>query len=1265
MPPVFQSAFLVFFLILFVPIQSFGYLQIEFLREISDVGKKAAQRRLNEPRAIALDAAGKMYIADTAANRVIVLEQDGTMLRTWGTKGDKPGQFRSPSGIAVDEDAYIYVSDTKNHRIQVFNAGGAFVRNFGQKGDGDREFSSPAGIAVRRGLLYVADTGNNRVQILTTDGIFVREITVSGEKDAMNAPTAVAIDTQNRIYVLDTDNNKIRIFDSNGAQLLQFGSGGRGAEGFDSPLGMAVDGYGAVYVSDTGNYKLKKFDQHGKLVASAGSEGDGPGRFRQLFGLAVDAENKLYVLDAGRNALQVFSCECEGQPLQPASPPASLSLNKEVRGEVNGIAFDKRAWALVNDTISAVGVYGGRTIGSRGSEPGLLKNPRGLAFDDSGRFWVADTGNDRLQKFSIEGNLLQVIGRSGSGEGEFRSPSSVAISTKGNIFVADTGNKRVQVFSGKGMFLGAFGKSGKTSQLQEPVDLAVTGDENVYVVDRATDRVAKYDGNGTLVWEIKKTGKLEGEFNGPTNISVSPEGELYVLDAGNSRIQVFDTNGQFLRKFGSEGEGPGQFKEPQGLALDGGLRLYVGDRGNSRVQIFTLRQTPAMPKEVTAQSRSNEVQLNWKGNGESYLEQYTVYRSDAATGPFKVVGTAAEPFFVDKGLASNRAFYYAISSKAKEGNESVPSPVLSAVTPKLIPSVPKKVKIEALEKQITLSWLPNLEPFMNHYAVYRSKQPSSGFELLGKADRTVYVDTGLADETFYYYQITAVGKEGDESPTSEVVFISTPKGSLSLPPIEISKVEMGQLFSSAYKYYESHPLGKVIISNNTDIAYPKVKLSFSIKDFMDFPTELEIENLPAKQQRELLLKPVFNNKILEVTENTPLQSEIAITFYAGGEPKTVARTFPVMLYERHAMVWDVKAKLGAFVTAKDTPVVDFSRSAIRPYVDAYPNLHQSIIYARVVFDALGVLGLKYIIDPSSPFQDFSENSAVVDYVQYPRDTLTRKSGDCDDLSILFAACMENIGIETAFIDVPGHVFIMFNTGISENEKATLGFPDKLVSYQGTAWVPVEMTMVGSSFTRAWQKAAEEYREWSAKGKADIVSTEKAWELFKPATLPHTEQRSPKVSKEEIEAKFKDELESLGRQRLANLSTEYLDALKKKPNDTNAMDQLGILYGENGLLAEALEQFQKILAVDKNNAQALNNIGNINFLQERLEDAKLAYEGSLKASPDDTGVMVNLARVLLRMGKKSESKTLFENAISADPRIIRQHGDMSTALGIAK
>jgi len=151
------------------------------------------------------------------------------------------------------------------------------------------------------------------------------------------------------------------------------------------------------------------------------------------------------------------------------------------------------------------------------------------------------------------------------------------------------------------------------------------------------------------------------------------------------------------------------------------------------------------------------------------------------------------------------------------------------------------------------------------------------------------------------------GKRGTRATERRGVRLDA-KAPLTEPPIEISRIEINEIFAAAYKYYETHPLGKVVITNNTDQTHTKVKLGFAIKGFIDFPAEIEIAEITPKQRVELQLKPVFSNKILDVTENSPLQSEISLTYDVAGVATAVTRSFPVTLYERHAIQWDQKAK---------------------------------------------------------------------------------------------------------------------------------------------------------------------------------------------------------------------------------------------------------------------------------------------------------------------------------------------------------------------
>ncbi len=1236
--------------------------QVEFVQEIGNPSAKKDKRFFNEARAMAA-AGDRFVVADTDGHRIVVTDQNGNVLRTWGEKGSQPGQFRSPAGIAVDERGIVYVSDTGNHRIQVFDAEGKLLRVFGSKGSGARELNDPAGLDVANDLLYVADTGNRRVLVMTVEGIAMGRLN-RGEEE-LKKPVDVAVDSRNRVYVLDGGANLVVVYNADGSTVGRIGAPVQDSPGLDEPGGIAVDKFGCVYVADTGNGKLKKYDVVGKLAAHAGSKGTGLGQFLEPVGIAIDRYGRPAVLDAEKNTIQVFTTERGAlKPLPEASPLPTVAALRQFPGEPTALAAAGAPWMLSSSVMSELTGTAPRMYGIEGSKQGQLKKARGFAIDGDGNLWIADTGNDRVQKFGPDGSFLQSIGEGGSRDGQFDDPSGIAVTKRGKVVVADTGNNRIQVFSARGVFLNAFGKSGKLSgQFAEPVDVAVDAGENIYVVDRENARIAKYDVNGKLLWEAGKRGENAGQFEKPENIAVSPDNEVYVLDAGNNRVQVFGGDGKFLRLFGSEGAEPGMFREPLGMALQDGLVLFVGDRGNKRVQALQLRHTTAVPAGVAAQERPNEIQISWKQNKESYLEGYRVYRADSGTDEFTLLATVSDAFYNDRGLPSNKAYRYRVSSRAREGHESTGSEPLIASTPKLVPAEPKNLNVEAREKQAVLSWLPNTEPFMSHYRVYR-KSRTGEFEKIGKTDQPLYVDKPLTDETEYVYHVTAVGKEDDESAPTEDVAVLTPKASLTAPPLDMAKVDLGALFASAYKYYEAHPLGTVVIRNTTDKDFAQVKLSFTIRNFMDFPTEVVIPSIAAKEEVSLPLRPVLNNKILDVTENTPLQSEIALTYFEDGEPKVLTRTFPLTLYERHAMTWDVKEKIGAFVTPKDPAVAEFSRGIVQQYVDAYPVLPSPMVYGRAIYDALGVMGLAYIVDPSSPFGEFSEKAASVDYLQYPRDTLARKSGDCDDLSVLFAASLENIGIGTALVDVPGHVFVIFNTGVSSGDKAALGVPDNaVVAHRGTLWIPVEMTMVGTSFTKAWQRAADEYLEWSVKGKAEIIELQTAWEQFHPVTLPPETPKTAAVKREQIEAKYPGEVETLIQQRLELLAGVHLAALKKNPKDTQALGRLGILYGEHGKYQEALEQFQKLLALDQQNALALNNSGNVYFLQERLDDARQAYEAALAIEPADTGILVNLSRVLLRGGKKDLARKRFLEAMNMDPRVGRRQAGLAAELGV--
>ena len=149
------------------------------------------------------------------------------------------------------------------------------------------------------------------------------------------------------------------------------------------------------------------------------------------------------------------------------------------------------------------------------------------------------------------------------------------------------------------------------------------------------------------------------------------------------------------------------------------------------------------------------------------------------------------------------------------------------------------------------------------------------------------------------------------------------------------------------------------------------------------------------------------------------------------------------------------------------------------------------------------------MDPSTPYIEYSKNKQAVDYLQFPNQTMGFKAGDCDDLSILYCALLESVGvIRTAFITVPEHIFMAFSLDISRGIREELLAPEDLIIKEGTAWIPLEVTERKGGFLAAWQLGARQWREQSAKGQAGFFSLADAWK----ATSPWASRPPPTLSR---------------------------------------------------------------------------------------------------------------------------------------------------------
>ncbi len=236
------------------------------------------------------------------------------------------------------------------------------------------------------------------------------------------------------------------------------------------------------------------------------------------------------------------------------------------------------------DNLAFFGNFGqtfGGYVGNTGSGDGDFISPKGLAAANSPYLYVADSGNNRIQKFQLIGNTWQYNakwGSTGAGVGQFNNPLGVAVDAAGYVYVADSNNQRVQVFSDTGTYQRTI-----TGNFDNPMGLAVRG--NAVYVTGSNDQVQILNKDtGAAIGNFGAPGTGIGQFNDPIGITFDAAGSIYIADAGNDRVQKFQLIGNSAAYVATIGQG--FFNYPTDIFVDASGYVYVSDYWNNKVQIW-------------------------------------------------------------------------------------------------------------------------------------------------------------------------------------------------------------------------------------------------------------------------------------------------------------------------------------------------------------------------------------------------------------------------------------------------------------------------------------------------------------------------------------------------------------------------------------------------------------------------------------------------------------------------------------------------------
>jgi DNA-binding beta-propeller fold protein YncE len=271
-------------------------------------GQGAGTGQFNEPRGLATDGTGNLYVVDSKNNRVQKLSPTGSVLKVWGSQGADEGQFKDPCGIAVGPDGNVYVADTWNHRIQKFDGNGQFLLAWAAENPG---FWGPRGVAVSPdGKVFVTDTGNKRVVAFTADGTFVDSWGTEGSKPGqLIEPVGIGVDGEGNVVVADTGNRRLQFFRPDGTHVRE--SAVFGWDEFYTEPYLSVRGEDTL-VTDSYNHRFARY-RSANFAGSWGKSGSGAGDFNRPIGIAADATGNVYVSDTFNHRIQKFRLPEDGQ----------------------------------------------------------------------------------------------------------------------------------------------------------------------------------------------------------------------------------------------------------------------------------------------------------------------------------------------------------------------------------------------------------------------------------------------------------------------------------------------------------------------------------------------------------------------------------------------------------------------------------------------------------------------------------------------------------------------------------------------------------------------------------------------------------------------------------------------------------------------------------------------------------------------------------------------------------------------------------------
>jgi tetratricopeptide (TPR) repeat protein len=447
-------------------------------------------------------------------------------------------------------------------------------------------------------------------------------------------------------------------------------------------------------------------------------------------------------------------------------------------------------------------------------------------------------------------------------------------------------------------------------------------------------------------------------------------------------------------------------------------------------------------------------------------------------------------------------------------------------------------------------------------------------------------------------------------------------------PLLITEASLASLFPSLMLHYASSPTGSVTVKNPLAEPALKVRASVTIPRFMDFASEAPaVASLAPGASAVFALTLPLNRSVLELQEDMTVQAKIDVAWSQGGAEQTVSRIVTATVHRNTALTWDDTAKIASFVTPNEEVVNGFARRALAPAGEEKKLLlSPKLFQAMRICDTLGAHGITYVEDPASPISKSLGKTEVVDTVQLPRTTLFNRAGDCDDTTALLCSALEAIGVRTAILTTPGHIFLAFDSGEPAESAGLLADEThEIIARDGAAWIPIETTTpLQQGFLAAWAAGSALVKRYRTNGPFEFIPLAEARKAYPALPLPPSTIAVAEPAKSVVDGRFAGSMagftSAVYTARLASLEAELKPLAGRQA--ARLRTHQGILHALFGRLAEAGRAFEAAMKDDPTLVSPYVNLANVRLIEKGADAALAVVTRGLARSPGS--MLLNLA-----------------------------------------